>query len=312
MDLNSNASVFRNPVSDLCSGKSGVLHFSPPRACVAPEDASVFSATRDAFVATAATEAPAPGFAATAVEEDVSSCTPAGDAVTRLDLALDSVRSARQGLSALQADYDYTDFTIHRAQSDFRRLESPLSTAVSDTPARNVSAAGEALDFQLWGARNSLHDCASGAVRTSTDAQNVSRSLESASEQLAAMRGGLAEVDAHIASLLDEAQKALDGATDCSELARGSIGPCVFDLRNADNGLLFAEQQVADIRSDRTGVDVSKSAKDLRVAVAEVSASLGRAGAGLAEARGNAGSADESADRAEAALETLRQHFAQA
>lgn len=313
MDLNSNSGVFRIPVSDPSSGKSGLLHFSLPRECVACEESPAFYTTSDAFVAASVTDAPAHGpAAASGADREAPPCVQSSDVATCLDLALDSIRSARQGLSTLQTDYDYADFTIHRAQSDFRRLEAPLGTAVSDTPTRNVSSAGEALDFQLWGARNSLHDCASGAVRTSTDAQVVSRSLAAASEHIAVMRESLVQVDGGIGTLLDEAQQALEDATERNELARGSIGPCVFDLRNADNGLLFAEQMVSDIRNDRAGVDVSKSAGDLRAAVIEVNESLGRADEAMAAARGNAGPADESADRAEIALESLRQQLAQA
>ena len=305
MDLSNNSSVFRIPVSDPTTGKNGLLHFSLPRECVACDEAPEFYATPDTFI-----EAPA----APAEEPASSCCSPVAmdDVATSLDLALESIREGRHGLSTLQGDYDYADFTLHRAQSDFRRLDGPLDAACADTPTRNVSSEGDTLDFQLWGARNSLHDCASGAVRTATDAQSVSRAFESAAGHLSGMREALGSTDGGVLALLDAAQQAIESATERNELARGAIGPCVFDLRNADGGLLFAEQQVADIRNDRTGIDVSRSAKELRDAIHSVNDSLKKADDTMAAAREHVGPSDEAADHAELALETLRQQLAQA
>ena len=318
MDAIQNANVIRIPVTDPSCGKSGLLHVSLPRECIACEEGVDFYATSDAsaFGAVDSPASPSPSLraavdAAPSAEIACPRTSTDTDSGTTLDLALEHLRSARQGLADAQSDVEYADFTVNRARSDVHRLEGPLAQAEADTPSRNVRGAGEQLDFQLWSARNGLHDCEIGAARTVGDGRGITRNLESAAVCLQDLRTCLPSENGVLA-VLDDAREALTEALQRSSQIDGALTPSLSELRLAETCLSLTDASVAVIKSDRTGVDVSGSAREIRDAVRQVHASLSSVQQALAAVEASVGPADTSADRAEAALEELRERLSHA
>jgi hypothetical protein len=222
-------------------------------------------------------------------------------------MALDGVRDAQHDLTTLGSDLGYAEFTVRRTQGDFQRLNGPLETAVADTQTRDVHDAARQLDFILWSARNGLHDSQQGAVRSSGDAHAAASDLLGARKQLEAARGAIDSHDPKVLTLLDEASAALDEASQSALGMTTSINNSAVSLRDADSGLMFADQCVSDIHNDRSGRDVSASAKELRGAVETVKKTLGEMEHTIGAVRGQLSPADAAVARAEQALEHARE-----
>lgn len=311
MNVRDNPAVIRIPLADPTSNKDGLLSFALPRECLSGSSEPMFYAKGAPFGDDTVTLAAPSTPAAPAAPKPRTDGSPAAT----LDEILSGVGRVRDDLGAISSDVTYTGFNVQRTRSDFQRAQLPVMEAEQDTPQTDSSGAGQQLSFIMWSARNSLRDTEQSNTRSSAGTENVKFDLDAARQQLTELGQKLSADPkyAAVVPLLSQADQLLDRVG----IGNSSIGGYLMSgqqgLQMADSQLAFSDGQVAQIESDRPGLNVSPAAFQLQSEINLADSQLLNAGeqANLAAAETNSstGTTDQAADvlrQAKAKLPQLR------
>jgi len=262
--------IIRIPVTD--QKKEGLLKFALPRQCVPPD-------CTPEFYPTDTVDAPA----AAAVETPPAPPPPpvANDAVAALDEVLAMLGNVRVDVRVTGDDVRYAHFNVRRTSGDLTRMDWPLRRAEQDTARVDSSREGRDLDFILWSTRNSLRDSDLSVQRAAADTSRVGAGLNNASERLSRLTSELSrdpQKYADVLPVLSQAASFLQRATESGGGLRDHLSSGSGKIDDAEGALIFVDQYISDIKFDRPGVDVSPSARELRISVDQADRKLGDAG----------------------------------